>query len=208
MRRTWESCYPHHPQVSQMMNDLQSFNALLQRESNWSTGRIWADKLVSGFWLSSVLHRLLCLRSVVDAADSASHIREAFRLGGLLYLAEIRRQFGSYPVVMRVHIQKLRIVLQSHRTDWLEFRHLKIWTLVIASIEAEAGPDNAWLVQALVEMLRLSCVTTYDDLKELLQGLFWYPEVHDEGLLKVWSASEPLLSLGCDFSGDSIVPPI
>jgi hypothetical protein len=188
LRGMWHQCYPHQPEVSQMMDDLQNFNALLRKEGNWVSGRILAEKIVSGFWLSTIVHRLLSLHSVIMEGDTASVLREHFRLGGLLYFAAIRRQFGNHPVVMRVHVCKLKLLLQRHKTDWLIFTPLKIWTVTMAVFEAEEGLEKIWLMRELIETLQKLDLTTYAELKELLEGLFWCPEVHEEQLRKLWDS--------------------
>jgi hypothetical protein len=186
MKRVWDTSYPDHSQVSQIMGDLQAFNALLFREREWSVSRISAEAMASGFCLSSMVRRLLRLRSVGDSEEAASPFCEAFRLGGLLFLADIRRRFGAYPVMVLIYIRKVKSLLENHQSDWEAFAPLKIWTLVMAILEAEASPDKDWLVRELTETLKALHLTTYEGLKDLLEGFYWFPKVHEERFQIMW----------------------
>lgn len=194
LRNVFESFYPNHSDINHAIDDIQTFNALLSKDARWSAGRVWEDGVVAGFWVNRIVQRLLRLRLPVDINDVGSILREVFRVGSLLYISEIRRQFGVYPVVTRVYTQKLKDIVEHYDSGLLGFEPLKVWALVLAATEAEVGPQKAWFIEKLVIMLKGFRLTLYQDLRELVEGMFWLPEVHDVLLSALWYDIEPHLS--------------
>ncbi|KAH6715632.1 hypothetical protein BKA61DRAFT_605001 [Leptodontidium sp. MPI-SDFR-AT-0119] len=178
LRGMWQICYPNHPEISCLMDDLRVFNSLLGAEATWSTGRIWADGIVSGFWLNHIVRQSLCLQAAVDLNDAGSVICEAFRLGVLLYLAEIRRQFGVYPVVMHIHVSKVKALLKYSDVSWRSFLPLKIWVVAMALIEANTSQDKYWFAYEINSLAQDLNLGSGENLEDLLKQLFWYPQVH------------------------------
>ena len=156
------------------MEDLHNFDCLLSAETRWSTGRVLADVLISGLWVNHIVWQSLCLQAVIDTEELGSIMREAFRLGVLLYLAEIRRQFGVYPVLMQIHMSKLEGLLQSSGISWRCFTPLKLWVVVMALIEAKASEDKAWFASQISVLTKELNLTSGESLEDLLKGLFWY----------------------------------
>lgn len=179
-------CYPNQPEVSDLIHDLHVLNSLLQTEATWSSGRILADGITSGLWLNYVVRQFLCLQAIVESKDNDDTtgfvIREAFRLGALLYLAEIRRQFGVHPVRMQRYLMKLRALLENSDVAWGVFLPLKLWVLVVALIEAEADRDIDWLAHEVGTVALELHLRSKEALEDQLGQLFWYPEVYS-GLL-------------------------
>ncbi|KAH7379864.1 hypothetical protein BKA64DRAFT_686501 [Cadophora sp. MPI-SDFR-AT-0126] len=182
---TRQTYYTDHPEISHLMDDLHNFTSLLKAETNWSSGRVWVENLASGFWINHIVQQSLHLQTIINPDDLKSIMREASRLGVLLYLAEIRRDFGVYPVVTHIHISKLRSLLEdSEDVPWHEFKPLKLWVLVMALLEAKSSEDKDWFadqIRGLTEELNLK---SGEELEELLEGMFWYPQIHSKLL---WS---------------------
>lgn len=162
------------------MEDLHDFDCLLRAETRWSTGRVLADDLVSGLWINHIVGQSLCLQAVTDREDLGSIMKEAFRLGVLLYLAEMRRHFGVYPVLMQIHMSKLKALLDNSGTSWHYFMPLKLWVVVMALMEAKASEDKAWFASQISVLAKELNLTSGESLEDLLKGLFWNPQTHSK----------------------------
>lgn len=170
--------YPDQPEVSRLIDDLHVFTSLLKAEDAWLTGQIWTDRTISRLQVNHVVKQALCLQAVVDLEDTGSVIREAFRLGVLLCLAEIRRQFGVYPVIMRTQLLKLTALLTDSDASWGVFLPLKIWVVVMALIESTDDRDKRWFAHSFNELAQELGLRNREAVEDLLGQLFWYPELH------------------------------
>ena len=127
-----------------------------------------ADVLISGLWVNHIVWHSLCLQAVIDTEELGSIMRE------------IRRQFGVYPVLMQIHMSKLKGLLQSSGISWRCFTPLKLWVVVMALIEAKASEDKAWFASQISVLTKELNLTSGESLEDLLKGLFWYPQIHSK----------------------------
>lgn len=95
-----------------------------------------------------MLHKLL----VLQTQTSSNPKLEMFRLGAILFIAEIRRQFGVYPVQTRAQVRKLRGIIKKDDVARGDLRPLKVWALVLAGMGAGDEADRVWIVEALLGM--------------------------------------------------------
>lgn len=175
------------------MENVHIFNCILRAETKeWSSGRIWADGILSGFWVNHIVRQALCLKTFVDPEDLTSVMREAFRLGILLFLAEIRRCFGVYPVTMEIHLSKLKGLLEcSAGICWGQFLPLKIWVVAMAMMEARTSEESNWFAGKMSGLMKELDLKTGEELEVLLEELFWYPQIHSKLL---WSNIRALIN--------------
>jgi hypothetical protein len=77
--------------------DLHRLTTLLTSYSTTPHGDIWQDELFVGLVANPITHTLLSLPRFVEADERAFALREACRVGAMVFVACLRQQFDCYP---------------------------------------------------------------------------------------------------------------
>ncbi|KAL7917531.1 hypothetical protein ACQKWADRAFT_306580 [Trichoderma austrokoningii] len=137
-----------------------------------------------GAWINPVVHMFLSWRPPADSSCAESLIREACRLGMLLYLNHLRRFFGIEPSYTGIVAGRLKSHLMANYEylmgDWTgEAWILQIWTLYMAGFGLRGEPEEAWFFCALGMSLQRRGMSDWSDILQLLKSVLWFDEVFD-----------------------------
>ncbi|CAG8977240.1 hypothetical protein HYALB_00007936 [Hymenoscyphus albidus] len=195
--------------VAQNLLTFHSYHEILRYENNWPEGRLISDKVVSGFWMNRIIQILLCLKGpmyspnsflegVEETGNSTKELdlqtlAEIWRLGALLYLAEIRRRMGTWPVRTEVYVSKVQRIFRrydvSNSQVWRGVGVLKLWVLVLAIFEARNVGERSLLIEDLRSVMCHEHLSSYEELRSALHGMFWDGSIFDEKLKDFWEKS-------------------
>lgn len=105
----------------------------------------WGENCIYRF-MHPVLDRLLRYRCPRDMCQDHAAIHEAFRISGLLSLAQLRRMLGVAPVPTASYVSQVQQVLFEYRPDWSGLEAMKLWCLAAMALEVQ----DQLLYQSLV----------------------------------------------------------
>jgi hypothetical protein len=144
-----------HSYLHTLYYKLVYFYLLTQDQSQSTKGRNWADTTDVGHWTSPPIYILVSWRPLNGRAktDGCAIIEETCRVTFLLYMAPIWRRFGAYPV--RTDLEASCIYLtQFASSEWADSRRLRLWALLMASLEAtKCDHQEAGVEPYLVRLL-------------------------------------------------------
>jgi hypothetical protein len=183
---TWRTLLPptHHPIIN-IMDELSRLAAFLKVETIRTHGRIYQEAQFAASHVNPILHRLLSLslstttetasnttthHNEIDISDSPAVLQEATRLAAILYLAEIRRNFGILPVVSTIQLSKLQSLLsrssshfslhhppnmthQASTSPWTPFPALHLWVIAMGVVESRGAQQRAWFGERMFEVV-------------------------------------------------------
>jgi hypothetical protein len=162
------------------MDDLARFTVHLKSEAVRTEGRIYEQPQFAASYIGPLIHRLLSLSTatVSDVEDQGDALQEACRLASILYLAEIRRNFGILPVWSATQLGKLRSLLEISAQVWAQFGTLKLWVLAMGVVEAREEEQKSWFVERLGDASQVEGVQTMRQVVELLRQFLWIDDLH------------------------------
>ena len=171
----WKQTFPTHLELINILDDLAKVILIMRAKS--ADGQLWQDSRFAVLWISPIVHRLLSLAPNVEPNETAGTIQECCRLGAILFLGELRRKFGLYPIYLGRHVHQLKRVLSKHWTDWTPFGPLLLWVLVSGTIESSEGEERSWFVDSTAQVAHDLGLHSWKDIMAVLSKLLWLDEV-------------------------------
>jgi hypothetical protein len=165
---TWSGIY----------RDLFHFSQTTHIESVQSNGRSWIESLDVGGWTNVLVLRLLKWRPLQAVPDNDAIIAEYLRLGSLLYLAPIWRQYGVSPMRTTLLVQKLVVLREKYSADWTDFWLLEAWVLVIGAMESSFS-EQQYLVEELCNLAREQSLTATELLWQT-KNVLWIQDAFEK----------------------------
>jgi hypothetical protein len=163
----------------EMMDILTELSVLTMALSADSAQRVsWDDPNFPGFAFYPTLYKLLAIQTISNENNFRDAVQEMCRLGGILFLAEVRRKFGISPIVTHVQTTKLRRLLDTnHMLRGEELDCIRIWAIVMACCAEPTEANRAWAVRALIRSSVFSRYQSWDNLINMISNLWWIEEV-------------------------------
>jgi hypothetical protein len=163
----------------EILDILMELSVLIAKLTTEPEERIsWEDPNFPGFAFYPTLHKLLALQMPSKDDELENDVQELCRLGGLLFIAEVRRKFGVSPVVTTVQVAKLRSLLDSSRLLWKnEMNTIRAWALVMASCAASIDSDRVWAVEQLIRSQASSTSQSWTDIINKVSDMWWVEEI-------------------------------
>ncbi|KZF20166.1 hypothetical protein L228DRAFT_284902 [Xylona heveae TC161] len=186
----WRQDFPRASEISFIFEDLSLAIEYLALEAKINPLRVWSDYGIVGFWLMPLIHRLLSLLSLNGTTEhEPSHdLEHIWRLGMILFLADIRRKAGFAPMLTRIplmhlkaHIENLFLLPDDHCVR--KFWELQLWVLAYASMEATYDPAyRKWFVSHLAAAIMKYCGGSWSVAERCLKAMPWIDIVHSTKL--------------------------
>lgn len=163
-----------------IFEDVSRVSLHVEAEERRTTGHIYTDVVFAGTLILSLIYRLLQIQPRFASELETPHgaIKEATRLGLLLFLAEVRRRIGVHPVNTEVHVEKLRAVLRREDTDWSAFNDLKIWIVAMGVLEARQEPCVRSMVDDWTQITATETVMVPANMERVMNNIMWMDSVH------------------------------
>ena len=159
--------------------DLHRLTTLLTSYSTTPHGDIWQDELFVGLVANPITHALLSLPRFVEADERAFALREACRVGAMVFVACLRQQFDCYPDAVRPHKRTLRQLLQqSSGDDWGELYDLWIWLRVLEGLVADEGEEMEEVATSLRNAMWKAALS-WEEVVRTAQAVLWIDRIFD-----------------------------
>lgn len=131
----------HFMHVVSCMTDLNAIATLIELQFAAKCDGPWIDEVYMGLRINPVVHHLLDRPEQATSMADCELISEALRLGAILWIIWMKRQFRSYPGSSTVYVSKLLSLLlvqhgwrgTSSDSDLLSIR---LWLLVLCGISS------------------------------------------------------------------------
>lgn len=138
----------HFMHVLSCMTDLNAVAALIEFEFAAKGDSLWEDEEYMGLRINPIAHRLLDRPAQAASMVDCELISEALRLGAILWIIWIKRQYRSYPGTSTAYVSRLLSQLSiqhgwrdtSSASDLLSIR---LWLLVLCGISS-CGTTGEW----------------------------------------------------------------
>ncbi|KAL9042948.1 MAG: hypothetical protein Q9214_003635 [Letrouitia sp. 1 TL-2023] len=123
------------------MTDLNAIAALIELQFAAKCDGLWIDEVYTGLRINSIVHRLLDRPVQVTSMADRELILEALRLGAILWIIWIKRQYRSYPGPSTRYVSKL-LSLPLVQHGWKgtssdsDLLSIRLWLLVLCGISS------------------------------------------------------------------------
>ena len=133
---------------------------------------VWKDPIFLGTKVNPLIHRLLLLEA--SHAGDGYHLEEALRTAAILYLATIRVKVMSIHVVGRHYLTRLKALFIESDNDanWSSFQDLKLWILVLVTMNA-SGANQSYFLELMLRNFETLGLASWDDAICTVTGLLW-----------------------------------
>jgi hypothetical protein len=178
--RVWRALFPDQPQIMDIFEDVARVSLHLESEERRTDGHVYTDVVFSSNVINSLMWRLLEIqpRSATELEAPHGVLKEATRLGLLLFLAEARRRFGLHPVNTTIHVEMLRDVLMREKTDWSGLGDLRLWIVAMGVLEAVEEPCLKWFVHEWTRTTIIEQMTVPARMERAVRDVMWIDTVH------------------------------
>ncbi|XTI93540.1 hypothetical protein V2W45_1499523 [Cenococcum geophilum] len=159
--------------------DLHRLTTLLTSYSTTPHGDIWQDELFVGLVANPITHALLSLPRFVEADERAFALREACRVGAMMFVACLRQQFDCYPDAVRPHKWTLQQLLQqSSGDDWGELYDLWIWLRVLEGLVVDEGEEMEEVAASLRNAMWKAALS-WEEVMRTARAVLWIDRIFD-----------------------------
>lgn len=180
------------PQLVNVLTELREFSAVIEQTLLTPEARLDPKDFIEAWY--SIQYQLLSGEQFEDISDGGfvhdnNAMREAFRLGAIIYLKEILQEFTFSAIGSGVLVSKLRIslepVLASDVTPTSS--SLLLWLLLMGGVASTNNSmDRTFFVAHLVTLRRKPWLDEWEDVKERLEDVLWIAKVLDEAGKSLW----------------------
>ncbi|KAL4746055.1 hypothetical protein BDW72DRAFT_185687 [Aspergillus terricola var. indicus] len=184
--------YIHYPSKSmpQCLNslDLPAPLLLAFQSLQWTNTQIiphisiWSNPVEVDRLIHPLTHHFLSLHY---NTYTFGPVCSSLRSGALLYLAEFRRMSGISPVVTEIHVQQLRLLMESLSPASIP-SELMLWLLTVGVLEATATLDREFFHSRLFLLSQALEIRSVLCWKQRLKRLVWSDAVFDHKLDITW----------------------
>lgn len=143
-------------------------------------------------YISPLLYELLLgAQNDITKNDVVSIRYEAFRLAGILYLAEIRRTLGVFPVWSTVQIQKLETLLFKRQKQlvWEGLMVPKLWIMTFGAVEATTSEQRKQFKFEMKNTMDSLGLGSYSQLEATLKEFLLIDSIHGGKVENLYSST-------------------
>jgi hypothetical protein len=172
---------PDH-EILAILSHTARFAVFLEAEVFRTSGLVYREAVFAGSIINTTLFALLQMQKAPEEQENGALVVEALRLSLILWLGEVRRNFGIYPVINTIPVEKLMALL-SGDMDWGEAKLIRMLVLAVAIIESEDEVDLRWLSMEWRKMANEIGIWDAKQAKKVT-GVLWVKSVHDVKFLE------------------------
>lgn len=163
-------------EVSDILSELSLITVALKKEC--SERIVWNDSNWVGFGVYPTIFKLLSIQARSEENELKSLIQGVCRLGGILFLGEIRRKFGVAPIMTEIQAVKLRKIFTTNNLIWhKDLEALRLWALIIAGCAISTKTERAWVVEGIAASHLSLRYSQWDDIINVVSQLWWIDDV-------------------------------
>lgn len=176
------------PSISRRLLQMCSTKAMIKAVDslyaiNWlitsqlGTRNVWDDGLLAGFHVMPLLYRLLELDLGSGQYDPPLLKEQTCRIGVILYLAAVRRQFGV-SLATDVFIPKLRGTIENWQpSDMVGMEPPLLWVVMICGMQSFHHAEHWWFVSKTAVLISAIAYDSWQSVMELISQILWIPGI-------------------------------
>jgi hypothetical protein len=157
--------------------DLFAINRLMLQRSQ--TQDLWDEGIFAGLHIMPILSNLLLMDTRSCSNGPAIAAAEACKIGGILYIAAIRRKFGVY-LPTDIYIPKLKdkiLVWDACGTE--DANQVLLWLLMIGGLQSWLHAEHEWFVVRTSVLILNMGYSSWDMVLTLVSEVLWIKEVFE-----------------------------
>ena len=165
--------------ISRICTDIRQVQDVMRVEINQRD--LWNDTMFRGLYIFPIIGDLLAIRVDVDGDDGSGVHLEAFRLGAILYVNNLRAKFGVDTLPGDpLYAGKLQELLSTSTFVNETPSTLLVWVLSVAATSQYIPDQRDWFIELFTEISIRENIGSYGELMAILTQLVW-----DESLLDI-----------------------
>jgi hypothetical protein len=162
-------------EITQTLADISRLTVVLRHESDQKIS--WDESNFAVLGVYPIIYKLLVNQRTLEDDGIKSTAGELCRLGGLLFIAEVRRKFGLHPIIIQAQIEKLQRLFNLTPYVWNpSLNALRTWVLVVAGCAVGNEAGRAWIVKALVTPREIA-PPSWQYIIGVVSEMWWIEEV-------------------------------
>ena len=152
-------------------------------------------------WACFSIHYQLLTRPSLSEVDDAllyphdASLDEAFRLGALIFMKEMLREFAFAVTGAKILVKKLRVCLTPILSAGTASNVIVLWLLFVSGMSAREEGDKKWFTTHLASIGRELNVVTFGDVKVVLQKVAWIGRILDGQARGLWAEVEGVMGV-------------
>lgn len=181
------------PQLVNVLAQLREFSETIEQTLLTPEARLDPKEFIEAWY--SIQYQLLNGEQFEDISDGGfihekNALREAFRLGAIIYTKEILQEFTFSAIGSGILVSKLKNslepVLASEVTPTSS--SLLLWLLLMGGVASttDNSIDHTFFVAHLVTLRREPWLDEWEDVKERLEDVLWIGKMLDGAGKSLW----------------------
>lgn len=180
------------PQFVNVLAELREFSVIIEQTLLTPEARLDPKELIEAWF--SIQYQLLSGEQLEDVSDGGlihdnDALREAFRLGAIIYLKEILQEFTFSAIGSGILVSKLRTSLEPVLASEVRptSSSLLLWLLLMGGVASTNNSiDRTFFVAHLVTLRRRPWLDEWEDVKVRLEDVLWIGKVLDGAGKSLW----------------------
>lgn len=185
----------HFMHIVSCVTDLNAIAALIESQFAAKCDGLWIDEVYMGLQINPIVHRLFDRPAQATSMVDCQLISEALRLGAILWIIWIKRQYRSYPGPSTVYVSKLlNLLLEKHgwrgTSSDSDLLSIRLWLLVLCGISScSTTGERTTAVDMIASAMRQLKGISWVGMMTLVRQMPWVsvfeaPCTELEGLVK------------------------
>ncbi|CAI6342163.1 unnamed protein product [Periconia digitata] len=175
----WTIMFPHDVNLADIFHNFSIAVMTIILESDRRL--LWQDGDFAKTWIDPLTYRLLESTIEIECVHKDNFMTECCRLGALILLARIRRQFNVHTtrlVFTGLETAKLKLLLVMYAKQWTAFQPMLLWVLFLGAIEVDEAA-KVWFCDLIRERTAQLEIREWDDIFAYISNLLWVGQVLD-----------------------------
>ncbi len=129
---------------------------------------------------------ILIQRALLAAPEAERNIERACRVGALIYIKSITKEFPHSASTSKILVQKLKSSLNGIAED-SRIAPLLLWLFFMGGVASQGTSERAWFVAHLVRMtIAVGRVPNWEGVKAVLRKVLWVENIHGRICKMLW----------------------
>jgi hypothetical protein len=181
----WAANFPNNSCLPVIFDHIRLVSALVEANISSTTNEQRLPLSALNYrYVSPLLSMLLCAQDDIETDNISFACHEVFRLAGILYLAEIRRALGVFPVWSTAQLDKLEILFleRQNEINWDGLVIPRLWIVALGAMEATSNKQRELFEFEMKRSIEFIGLKSYEQVEAVLKGFAFIESIHGRRL--------------------------